>query len=98
VQLYAVLHALGIDLPFVLVAKIVALSRIVARAIPISVVGFGSKDAAVIGLLAQHGIDPAVGLTATLLWLVCSYLVTLLLSGLCWWIKPLVIRRPAASS
>ena len=97
-QLNAVLLALGINLPLGLVAKIVAFSRIVARVIPISVVGFGSKDAAVIGMLAQHGIDPAVGLTATLLLLVCSYLVTLLLSGLCWWIKPLVVRRPAPSS
>lgn len=97
-QLNAILHALGINLPLVLVAKIVAFSRIVARVIPISVVGFGSKDAALIGMLAQHGIDPAVGLMATLLLLVCSYLVTLLLSGLCWWIKPLVVRRPAPSS
>jgi hypothetical protein len=98
VQLSAVLHALGIALPFVLVAKIVAFSRIVARVIPISVVGFGSKDAAVIGMLARSGVDPAVGLTATLLLLVCSYLLTLLLSGLCWWIKPLVVRRIAPSS
>jgi uncharacterized membrane protein YbhN (UPF0104 family) len=97
-QLDAVLHALGIALPMVLVAKIVAFSRIVARVIPFSVVGFGSKDAAVIGMLAQQGIDPSVGLTATLLLLMCTYLVTLLLSGLCWWIKPLVIRRVAPSS
>jgi hypothetical protein len=98
IQLDAVLHALGVALPLVLVAKIVAFSRIVARAIPISVVGFGSKDAALIGMLAQHGLDPAVGLAATLLLLVCSYLVTLLLSGLCWWIRPLVIRRAVPSS
>ena len=98
IQLDAVLHALGVALPFPLVAKIVAFSRIFARAIPLSVVGFGSKDAAVIGMLAQHGIDPALGLAATLVWFVCSYLVTLLLSGLCWWIKPLVVRRAAPSS
>jgi uncharacterized membrane protein YbhN (UPF0104 family) len=94
-QLASVLRAVGIILPLLLIAKIAAFSRIVARAIPLSVVGFGSKDAAVIGMLAQHGIDPPVGLTVTLLLLVCSYLVTLLLSGLCWWIKPLVIRRVA---
>ena len=97
-QLDAVLRSLGVLLPIALVGKIAACSRIVARVIPISVVGFGSKDAAVIGLLAQQGIEPAVGLTATLLFLVCSYLVTLLLSGLCWWIKPLVIRRAVRSS
>lgn len=91
----AVLRALGITLPFVTVAQIVAFSRIVARIIPISVVGFGSKDAAVIGMLSQQGIDPAIGLTATLLLLVCSYLLTLLLSGLCWWIRPLVVPRVA---
>ena len=96
-QLDAVLRSLGITLSFVLVAQIAAFSRIVARAIPISVVGFGSKDAAVIGMLAQQGIDPAVGLTVTLLFLLCSYLVTLILSGLCWWIKPLVVRRVAPS-
>ena len=97
-QLDAVLRSLGITLSFVLVAQIAAFSRIVARAIPISVVGFGSKDAALIGMLAQHGIDPAVGLTVTLLVLLCSYLVTLILSGLCWWIKPLVVRRVVSSS
>ena len=97
-QLDAVLRALGLVFPLPLVAQIVACSRIVARLIPISVVGFGSKDAAVIGLLAQRGVAPAAGLTVTLLLLVCSYLVTLLLSGLCWWIKPLVIRRAAPSS
>ncbi len=98
IQLDAVLRALGVALPLVLVAKIMAFSRIVARVIPISVVGFGSKDAALIGMLHQHGLDPAVGLAATLLLLVCSYLVTLLLSGLCWWIRPLVIRRAEPSS
>ncbi len=96
-QLESVLRAVGISLPMLRVAKIAAFSRIVARAIPLSVVGFGSKDAAMIGMLAQHGIDPALGLTVTILLLVCSYLVTLLLSGLCWWIKPLVIRRMAPS-
>jgi len=92
-QLAMVLRALGIVLPLPLVAQIMALSRIVARAVPISVVGFGSKDAAIIGMLAQHGVDPQVGLTVTLLFLLCSYLVTLLLSGLSWWIKPLIVRR-----
>lgn len=97
-QLYAVLRALGFMLSLGLVGRVVAFSRIVARAIPISVVGFGSKDAAVIGMLAQYGIDPGVGLTATLLLLLCSYLVTLVLSGLCWWIRPLVIRRAAPAA
>jgi hypothetical protein len=97
-QLDAVLRSLGILLPCFLVVKIVALSRILARIIPVSIVGFGSKDAAVIWLLAQQGIDPAVGLTVTILFLVCSYLVTLLLSGLCWWIKPLVVRRVVPST
>ena len=92
------LRSLGVSLSLVLVSQIVAFSRIVARVVPFSVVGFGSKDAAVIGMLAQQGIDPSVGLTATLLFLVCSYLVTLLLSGLCWWIKPLVVRRVAPTS
>jgi len=98
VQLSAILRSLGIVLPFLLVAKIVAFSRIVARVVPISIVGVGSKDAAVIGMLARYGVDPAVGLTATLLFLVCSYLVTLLVSGLCWWIKPLMVRRPLSVS
>ncbi|MBI3996950.1 MAG: flippase-like domain-containing protein [Candidatus Omnitrophica bacterium] len=98
VQLDAVLHALGITLPLGQVSKIVAFSRVVGRLIPLSVVGFGSKDAATIEMLAQHGIDPTVGLTVTLVLLLCSYLVTLLLSGLCWWIKPLVIRRAGRSS
>jgi len=92
-QLAAVLRSLGVELPIMLIAPIVAFSRIVARVFPISVVGWGSKDAAVIGLLSQQGIDPAVGLAATLLLLLCSYFLTLLLSAVSWWIRPLLIRR-----
>ncbi len=94
-QLDFVLRALGISLPILMVAKIVAFSRVVAKVVPISVVGFGSKDAAIIGMLGNEGINTSLGLTATLLLLLCSYLVTLLLSGLCWWVKPLIIRRSA---
>jgi uncharacterized membrane protein YbhN (UPF0104 family) len=97
-QLDAILHALGIVRPMMVVARVMALSRILARIFPVSVVGFGSKDAAVIFLLSQEGIDPAIGLSATLLLLVSSYMVTLLLSGLCWWIRPLVVRRVETSS
>ncbi len=98
-QLDAVLRSMGLeDVPFVRVCQIMGLSRVAARLIPISVVGFGSKDAAVIWLLTQQGVEFSAALAATLLLLVCSYLVTLLLSGLCWWIKPLVIRRAAPSS
>lgn len=96
-QLDVVLRALGIALPLKLVAQIVSLSRVGGRVAPISVFGWGSKDAAVIALLGQQGIDPAIGLTVTLMLLLASYLVTLLLSGLCWWIKPLVVRRAGAS-
>lgn len=98
-QLDAVLHAMGLALSFALVAKLMALSRIAARFLPLSVVGFGSKDALLILLLRQHGVALADGLTAVLLLLMGSHLVTLLLSGLSWWIKPLVIRRvvPASS-
>jgi hypothetical protein len=97
-QLNAVLRALGVSLPLLLVGQIVAFSRIVARLLPISVVGFGSKDAAVIELLREQGIHPAVGLAATLLLLLCSYFVTLLLSAVSWWVKPLVIRRARGAS
>ena len=78
-----------------LVAKIMALSRVAARIFPVSVAGFGSKDATLIMMLSQHGIAVAVGVMVTLLLLMCSHLVSLLLSGLCWWLKPLVIRRMA---
>lgn len=97
-ELDAVLRALGIALPILAVAKIMAISRLVGRIMPLSLVGFGSKDAAIITLLAQRGIDPAVGLTVTLLLLAGTYMVTLLLSGVGWWIKPLVVRRAAPTS
>ena len=97
-QLYAVLHAMGIALPLATSSRIMALSRIAARLVPISVVGFGSKDAAVIMLLERQGISLPVGLTATVLLLVCSYLITLVLSGICWWVKPLMIRRAAPAN
>ena len=94
VQLYAILKALGIiTVPFITLTRIVGLSRVAARLIPISIAGFGSKDAATIWLLSQYAIDPAIGLTVTLLFLICSYVVTLLLSAVSWWIKPLIVRK-----
>jgi uncharacterized membrane protein YbhN (UPF0104 family) len=94
-QLYSILQAQGLGLSLGLAAKIAAFSRLVARAIPFSVVGYGTKDAAVIGMLTAHGIDTTVAVTTTLFYLVCAYLLTLLLSGLCWWIRPLRISRAA---
>ena len=98
-QLDAVLRSVGVSLPFLVVAQTIAFSRLVARVIPVSVLGFGSKDAALIWMLAQHGVSTSVGLTAALLLLLTSYLITLLVSALCWWLKPLVVRRaqPASS-
>jgi len=98
-QLDAVLHAMGVALSFALVSKLMALSRITARFFPLSVFGFGTKDVLLVLLLHHHGIAFSDGVTAALLLLMCSHLVTLLLSGLAWWIKPLVVRRvvPASS-
>ncbi len=98
VQLDFVARALGMGLPLILIAKMMALSRITGRFLPLSFFGFGSKDAILILLLVQHGMHVADAITAALLLLMCSHLVTLLLSGLCWWIKPLVIRRAAPAS
>ncbi len=92
-QMDAILRAMGVVLPLVTVSKIMALSRIAARLVPMSFVGLGSKDAAVVILLAQQGLDPSVGVAAALLLYVCSYLISLLLAGVCWWIKPLIVRR-----
>lgn len=97
-QLDAVLRSLGVHLPFLVVAQIMAFSRLSGRVIPLSVFGFGSKDAVVILLLEQHGVAASVGLTAALLLLLTSYLVTLLVSALCWWFKPLVVRRAQSTS
>ena len=97
-QLDAVLHAMGIALPFALVCRLMALSRITARLLPVSLFGFGSKDVLLILLLRQHGLSLADGLTVALLLLLCSHVLTLLASGLAWWIKPLVIRRVAGTS
>ncbi|MBI2885237.1 MAG: flippase-like domain-containing protein [Candidatus Omnitrophica bacterium] len=97
-QVDALLRSLGIVVPLLLIAKIVALSRIAARIVPLSLAGFGSKDAALILLLAQSGLTVSVGITVTALMFVCVYLPTLLLSGLCWWIKPLMVRRAQAAS
>ncbi len=97
-QVDALLRSLGIVLPLLLVAKVVALSRIAARVVPLSLAGFGSKDAALILLLAQSGLTVSTGITLTALMFVCVYLPTLLLSGLCWWIKPLMVRRTQGPS
>ncbi|PIQ83522.1 MAG: hypothetical protein COV75_07055 [Candidatus Omnitrophica bacterium CG11_big_fil_rev_8_21_14_0_20_63_9] len=96
-QLDAALRAIGVTLAFPLVSQIMALSRVAARIVTVSVLGIGSKDAAMVLLLSGQGVPWEVGLTAALLLLLCSYVVTLLLSGICWWIKPLVIPRAARS-
>ena len=97
-QLDAVLRAMGLGVSFALLARLMALSRVAARFLPLSVAGFGSKDVLLILLLGQYGIVFADGLAAVLLLLMSSHLVTLLLSGLAWWIKPLVVRRAAPAS
>ncbi len=98
VQLDLVLHAVGIGLPFLLVARIVAISRFAARLVPFSVMGFGSKDAAVILLLTQQGVALPLAMTVIGLLMMCTYLLTLLVSGLCWWVNPLIVRRAQAPS
>ena len=97
-QLVAVLRAIGLVLPIVLVSQIVGISRFVGRLIPVSLSGFGTKDAAVIWLLGQQGIAQPVSLTAVLLLLICTYLITLLSSALSWLIRPLVVRRAQFAS
>ncbi len=97
-QMDAILRAMGVVLPLVTVSKIMGLSRIAARIIPMSMVGLGSKDAALILLLTRQGFDSAVGVAAALFFYMCSYLVTLLLAGACWWIKPLIVRRVRTTS
>ena len=97
-QLDAVLRSMGLALPFLLIGQLVALSRLAARLAPLSLVGLGTKDLTVVVLLSRQGIEPTLGVTAVLLLLVGSYFITLLLSGMCWRIKPLVIRRLAPSS
>lgn len=97
-QLDAVLHAIGLSVPFLFVCQLMALSRIAARLIPVSFVGFGTKDAAIILLLLRHHVELPVAIAVPILFLLCTYPVMLLLSGICWWIKPLVVRRAAAST
>lgn len=94
----AVLRSLDLHVSLIVVAQILALSRFAARLVPISVAGFGSKDAAVIWLLSQHGVAVPVVTTAAILFHLCTYLLTLLLSGLCWWVKPLMVRRARHAS
>lgn len=97
-QFDALLRAVGISLPFLVIAQVVALSRLASRLIPLSIVGYGSKDLTMVAILVQQGIDISLGVTVTVLFLVCSYLLTLLLSGLCWWVKPLTIQRMVKES
>ena len=97
-QVDAIVRALGVSVPWLIVAKATALSRVAARLAPFSIVGFGSKDAALIALLHQQGVSIQAGIATTILLLACSYLLMLLLSGLCWWIKPLIVRRDRAAT
>ena len=98
VQFDLVLRALGVILPIGLLGRIIALSRFSARLIPISVAGFGSKDVLLIIVLMRQGIVFSTAATAALLFYLCSHLLTLLLSGLCWRIKPLTVRRAQSAS
>ena len=98
IQFDLVLRALGVTLPIGLLGQMIALSRFAARLIPMSVAGFGSKDVLLIMVLMRHGLVFSTAATSTLLFYLCSYLLTLLLSGLCWRIKPLTVRRAQRTS
>ncbi len=94
IEMDAVLRGMGLNPAGLPVGQIMSLSQFAARLVPVSVAGFGLKDAAVIALLTQHGLALSTAITAAVLFLVCSYLPMLLLNGVCWWIKPLIVYRP----
>lgn len=84
---------LNIHLPFIDLAKTLSLTRLVARIIPISFLGLGSKDVAFVAVLNKDfNIEATKGIAFSIIFLFTSYFVTAVAGALCWIIKPIRIE------
>jgi len=86
-QMYFLAKAVGLSAPFIYLAVCVTLAGLVTL-LPISISGIGTRDAALILLLAPLGIarETVVVFSALIL---LAFVASALLGLICWWLKPL---------
>jgi hypothetical protein len=94
---YALAKALGLPIDFATTAYAVATASIVAL-LPVSVSGIGTRDAALVLLLAPHGVPASLALSFSLAYLGCSLAFSNGIGGLCWLRDPLGPREAAAAA
>lgn len=95
---FALARALGLPIDLATTTYVVAAASLVAL-LPVSVSGIGTRDAALVVLLAPHGVAPAQALSFSLAYLGYSVVFSNGLGALCWLRDPLGRREaPAAGA
>ena len=94
---FALARALGLPIGFATTAYTVATASVVAL-LPVSVSGIGTRDAALVLLLAPHGVAAPQALSFSLAYLACSLAFSNGLGALCWLRDPLGRREAAAAA
>jgi hypothetical protein len=93
IQAFFVAYALNMDLSFTDLAKVISLTRLIARVIPLSIFGLGSKDVAFVAVLHKNfHIEIAKGIAFSIIFLFTSYIISAITGAVCWFIKPIRIE------
>lgn len=95
---YLIAEALGIRIHFLDLAWSLALTRTIARIVPLSFSGWGSKDVSLIFIFKDLGISVELAFAFTILFLFSSYFVSLLLGFIAWEVKGIYGKEPDRNS
>lgn len=91
-QALFVAGALDIPLSFMDLSRTMSLTRLIARVIPISFLGLGSKDVTFTAILNKNfNIAIARGIAFSIIFLFTSYLISAIAGAISWFIKPIRI-------
>ncbi len=91
-QCYLLARGMNLKIPFLTICFAVSLGSLVTL-IPISISGLGTREAAMIAYLGQHGISPELSLGYSLLVFITFYLAGGLIGAIAWVIKPAPLTR-----
>lgn len=86
-----IFEALHIDLSFIDVAFILCIMSL-ATIIPISIAGFGTREAALVVLLAQYGLPAETAISFSLLQFLAFFLWGALIGMVAWIMKPVSLK------
>jgi len=92
-QGYLITMAVNINIKFFDFAMVFYMSKMISRLVPVSFVGWGSKDVSLILIFKNIGIDEKLAFAFTILFLFSSYFVSLLLGFIAWERKVLLWQK-----